>query len=79
MPVQDSRCSELMVDKVTAVPNPKINKHIGKSEERDIIRLNQAALVFPGRQYLQSQSGGMSGGTVLHRSAFFTLQSSGSA
>ncbi len=38
----------LMVDKITTVPKFKIGAHIGKLDEEDIIRLNQAVLVFLG-------------------------------
>lgn len=38
----------LMADKVTTVPKSKIGAHIGRLEEEDILRLNQAVLVFLG-------------------------------
>ena len=38
----------LMVDKVTTVPKTKIGAHIGRLGDEDILRLNQAVLVFLG-------------------------------
>jgi mRNA interferase MazF len=38
----------LMADKITTVPKSKIGVHIGRLDEEDILRLNQAALVFLG-------------------------------
>ena len=38
----------LMVDKVTTVPKSKIGAHVGRLDEQDILRLNQAVLVFLG-------------------------------
>ncbi|MBU3890172.1 type II toxin-antitoxin system PemK/MazF family toxin [Methylosinus sp. KRF6] len=38
----------LMADKVTTVPKSKIGAHIGRLDEEDILRLNQAVLVFLG-------------------------------
>jgi mRNA interferase MazF len=38
----------LMVDKVTTVPKSKIGAHIGRLDDEDVLRLNQAALVFLG-------------------------------
>jgi mRNA interferase MazF len=40
-------CS-LMVDKVTTVPKSKIGAHIGRLDDEDVLRLNQAVLVFLG-------------------------------
>ncbi len=40
--------SWLMVDKVTTVPNSKLGKRIGQLDAEDIIRLNQALIVFLG-------------------------------
>ena len=40
--------SRLMVDKITTVPKPKLGKRIGRLDDRDIVRLNQAILVFLG-------------------------------
>jgi mRNA interferase MazF len=40
--------SRLMADKVTTVPKSKIGAHIGRLDEEDILRLNQAVLVFLG-------------------------------
>jgi len=38
----------LMVDKMTTVPKSKLGARIGRLDEEDILRLNQAALVFLG-------------------------------
>jgi mRNA interferase MazF len=38
----------LMVDKVTTVPKSKVGAHIGRLDDEDILRLNQAMLVFLG-------------------------------
>jgi mRNA interferase MazF len=38
----------LMADKITTVPKSKIGAHIGRLDEEDILRLNQAVLVFLG-------------------------------
>jgi mRNA interferase MazF len=38
----------LMVDKITAVPKSKIGARIGHLDDADILRLNQAVLVFLG-------------------------------
>jgi mRNA interferase MazF len=38
----------LMVDKITNVPKTKIGAHIGRLDDQDILRLNQAVLVFLG-------------------------------
>jgi mRNA interferase MazF len=40
--------SRLMVDKITTVPKSKIGSHIGHLNDEDILRLNQAILVFLG-------------------------------
>jgi mRNA interferase MazF len=40
--------SHLMVDKVTTVPKSKLGAHIGRLDDEDILRLNQAVLVFLG-------------------------------
>jgi mRNA interferase MazF len=37
-----------MVDKITTVPKSKLGKRIGRLDDRDILRLNQAILVFLG-------------------------------
>ncbi len=39
---------QLMVDKITTVPKSKIGAHIGRLDDADILRLNQAMLVFLG-------------------------------
>jgi mRNA interferase MazF len=38
----------LMVDKVTTVPKSKLGAHIGRLDDGDVLRLNQAVLVFIG-------------------------------
>jgi mRNA interferase MazF len=38
----------LMVDKISTVPKAKVGKHIGRLDDEDILRLNQAVLVFLG-------------------------------
>ena len=38
----------LMVDKITTVPKSKVGSHIGRLDDQDIMRLNQAMLVFLG-------------------------------
>ena len=38
----------LMVDKVTTVPKSKVGAHIGRLDDADVLRLNQAGLVFLG-------------------------------
>ncbi|MDI1265320.1 MAG: type II toxin-antitoxin system PemK/MazF family toxin [bacterium] len=38
----------LMVDKITTVPKSKVGARIGRLDEEDVLRLNQAALVFLG-------------------------------
>jgi mRNA interferase MazF len=37
-----------MVDKVTTVPKSKLGAHIGRLDDEDVLRLNQAVLVFLG-------------------------------
>jgi mRNA interferase MazF len=38
----------LMVDKITTVPKSKVGGRIGRLDDEDILRLNQAILVFLG-------------------------------
>jgi mRNA interferase MazF len=38
----------LMADKITTVPKSKVDSHIGRLDDEDILRLNQAILVFLG-------------------------------
>jgi mRNA interferase MazF len=40
--------SSIMVDKVTTVPKTKVGERLGRLDDQDIIRLNQAILVFLG-------------------------------
>ena len=37
-----------MVDKITMVPKTKVGAHVGRLDDEDILRLNQAALVSLG-------------------------------
>lgn len=38
----------LMVDKIITVPKSKIGAHIGRLDDEDVLRLNQAIVVFLG-------------------------------
>lgn len=38
----------LMVDKITTIPRTKVAAHISRLDDEDILRLNQAVLVFLG-------------------------------
>lgn len=38
----------LMVDKITTVPKSKVGVRVGRLDDEDILRLNQAVLVFLG-------------------------------
>ena len=38
----------LMVDKITAVPKPKMGRRIGALDVEDVVRLNRSALTFLG-------------------------------
>lgn len=40
--------SRLMVDKITTVPKSKVGERIGWLNDEDMVRLNQAVLVFLG-------------------------------
>ena len=40
--------SRLMVDKITTVPRSKVGERIGRLDDEDLVRLNQAAMVFLG-------------------------------
>jgi mRNA interferase MazF len=40
--------ASLMVDKITTVPKDKIGKHVGQLSDEDVLRLNQAMIVFLG-------------------------------
>ena len=40
--------SRIMADKITTVPKSKVGAHIGRLDGEDILRLNQALLVFLG-------------------------------
>jgi mRNA interferase MazF len=40
--------SQLMVDKVTTVPKTKMGRRIGQLDDADLLRLNQAVIVFLG-------------------------------
>ncbi|MEO7648623.1 MAG: type II toxin-antitoxin system PemK/MazF family toxin [Gemmatimonadaceae bacterium] len=43
-----SATSSLMVDKITTVPKDKIGTHAGQLSDEDLLRLNQAMIVFLG-------------------------------
>lgn len=38
----------LMVDKITTVPKSKVGVQVGRLDDEDVLRLNQAVLVFLG-------------------------------
>jgi mRNA interferase MazF len=40
--------SRLMVDKITTVPRTKVGRRLGRLDDEDVLRLNQAVLVFLG-------------------------------
>ena len=40
--------SRLMVDKITTVPKSKVGERIGRLDDADMVRLNQAVMVFLG-------------------------------
>ena len=40
--------SPLMVDKITTVPKSKVGERIGRLDDEDVVRLNQAVMVFLG-------------------------------
>ena len=40
--------SRLMVDNITTVPKSKVGERIGRLEDEDMVRLNQAMMVFLG-------------------------------
>ena len=40
--------SRMMVDKITTVPKSKVGARLGRLDDEDILRLNQAVLVFLG-------------------------------
>lgn len=40
--------SSLMVDKLTTVPKEKLGSRIGRLDDEEVVRLNQALLVFLG-------------------------------
>ena len=48
--------SRLMVDKITTVPRSKIGEKIGRLDDEDLVRLNQAAMVFLGLAVSPRQS-----------------------
>jgi mRNA interferase MazF len=43
-----SQTSSVMVDKITTIPKSKIGDRIGSLNDEDMLRLNQAVLVFLG-------------------------------
>ena len=54
LPVVPNECNglramcRLMVDKMTTVPKTKVGARLGRLDDDDILRLNQAVLVFLG-------------------------------
>lgn len=38
----------LMVDKITTVPKSRVGNHVGRLDDEDMVRLNQAMMVFLG-------------------------------
>lgn len=40
--------SRLMVDKITTVPKSRVGERVGRLDDEDMVRLNQAAMVFLG-------------------------------
>ncbi len=38
----------LMVDKITTIPKAKVGTHVGRLDDEDLVRLNQAMMVFLG-------------------------------
>jgi mRNA interferase MazF len=40
--------SRLMVDKITTVPKDKLGSYLGRLSDEDVLRLNQAIVVFLG-------------------------------
>ena len=38
----------MMVDKITTIPRSRIGAHVGRLDDQDIVRLNQAMIVFLG-------------------------------
>jgi mRNA interferase MazF len=40
--------SLMMVDKITTVPKSRLGAHLGRLDDEDIVRLNQAMMVFLG-------------------------------
>jgi len=40
--------SRLMVDKITTVSKSKVGERIGRLDDEDVVRLNQAVMVFLG-------------------------------
>ena len=54
LPVQPSErnglsaACRLMIDKITTVPKSKVGAPVGRLDDEDILRLNQAILVFLG-------------------------------
>ena len=40
--------SQLMVDKITTVPKSRVGERIGRLDDKDVVRLNRAVMVFLG-------------------------------
>jgi mRNA interferase MazF len=47
----------LMVDKITTVPKGKVGARVGRLDDEDLLRLNQAVLVFLGLASPRSKRG----------------------
>ena len=46
--VSGGKVSRVMVDKITTLPKSKVGARLGNFDDEDVIRLNQAILVFLG-------------------------------
>ncbi|MGB7043301.1 MAG: type II toxin-antitoxin system PemK/MazF family toxin [Xanthobacteraceae bacterium] len=40
--------SRLMADKITTIPKSKVGERVGRIDDEDMVRLNQAVMVFLG-------------------------------
>ena len=65
----------LMVDKITTVPKSKVGAHVGRLDDEDILRLNQADPRVPwaGRVSEDATGGLDSEGTALDRTRYVPL------
>jgi mRNA interferase MazF len=54
LPVEPNACNglrvacRLMVDRISTIPKAKVGARVGRLDDQDILRLNQAVLVFLG-------------------------------